>query len=99
MDNGNVFQIVNNVNGDCTQNFRYDALNRIAETWTSGPLWGERFTIDLWGNLTNRDSVPGKTSYESLVIRGQTELTPFPSHDEWTIQTRFWLEWSSAAAG
>jgi hypothetical protein len=53
-NNGNVFQIVNNRDGNRTQNFTYDPLNRIAQGYSSGPNWGEAFTIDPWGNLTNR---------------------------------------------
>jgi hypothetical protein len=62
-----------------TQNFSYDALNRVTEAWSSGPNWGERFTVDLWGNLTNRDPVPGKTYYESLsaaLATVQNQLPP-----------------------
>jgi RHS repeat-associated protein len=65
-DNGNVYKIINGRDGNRTQNFTYDALNRIAEAWTSGPNWGEGFTIDPWGNLTNRNPIPGKNNYESL---------------------------------
>ncbi|MBI1748487.1 MAG: RHS repeat protein, partial [Acidobacteria bacterium] len=65
-DNGNVFQIVNNRDNNRTQNFTYDALNRIGSAYTTGSNWGETFTIDPWGNLTNRGPVTGKTSYEAL---------------------------------
>jgi RHS repeat-associated protein len=54
-NNGNVFQIVNNLNNARTQNFTYDALNRIvtaASQATSGAYcWGQNFGIDAWGNL------------------------------------------------
>jgi len=54
-DNGNVYQIVNNLNNARTQNFTYDPLNRIlkaASQATSGTYcWGQNFTIDPWGNL------------------------------------------------
>jgi len=56
-DNGNVYQIVNNVNNARTQNFTYDPLNRIltaASQATSGTYcWGQNFAlgIDAWGNL------------------------------------------------
>jgi RHS repeat-associated protein len=65
-DNGNVFQIINNRDSNRTQNFTYDALNRIQTAYTNGPNWGEDFTIDAWANLTNRALHPGKTTYESL---------------------------------
>jgi RHS repeat-associated protein len=79
-DNGNVFQIVNNRDGNRTQNFLYDSLNRIQQAYTNGPNWGETFGplvtnpgtppsspgIDAWANLTNRSGVTGKTYYEGL---------------------------------
>jgi RHS repeat-associated protein len=54
-NNGNVSQIVNNLNNSRTQNFTYDPLNRIltaASQATSGVYcWGQNFSIDGWGNL------------------------------------------------
>lgn len=67
-DNGDIYQIVNNKDGNRTQNFSYDALNRIQEAWTNGPNWGEIYTIDPWGNLSNRAGVAGKTNYEPLSV-------------------------------
>jgi RHS repeat-associated protein len=65
-DNGNIYQITNGIDGNRTQNFSYDSLNRINQAYTSGPNWGETYTIDAWGNLTNRGPVTGKTNYEPL---------------------------------
>ena len=65
-DNGLVYQIVNGLDGNRTQNFLYDNLNRITQANTSGPSWGETFTVDPWGNLTNRGLVSGKNTYEPL---------------------------------
>ena len=78
-DNGNVYQIVNNRDGNRTQNFSYDNLNRISQAYTTGANWGETFTIDAWGNLTNRGSVAGKTSFEPLAAPATTlnQLTGF----------------------
>jgi RHS repeat-associated protein len=67
-DNGNVFQIVNNRDNNRTQNFTYDALNRIQQGNSTGANWGEAFTIDAWGNLTNRSAVTGKTNFEGLSV-------------------------------
>ncbi len=72
-DNGNVFQIVNNRDNNRTQNFTYDALNRIQQANSSGPNWGEVFTIDAWGNLTNKGPVSGKTNYEGLSVSATTQ--------------------------
>jgi RHS repeat-associated protein len=64
-NNGNISQIVNNLNNARNQSFAYDSLNRIstaASQATSGPYcWGQVFGyysgsnlisgIDAWGNL------------------------------------------------
>jgi RHS repeat-associated protein len=65
-DNGVVYQIVNGLDGNRTQNFTYDNLNRITQANTTGPSWGEKFKVDAWGNLTNRDPVSGKNNSEPL---------------------------------
>lgn len=82
-DNGNVLQITNNRDTLRTQIFAYDALNRIQQANSSGSgatSWGETFTIDAWGNLTNRGPVAGKTNYESLSAApasGKNQLNGF----------------------
>jgi len=43
-NNGNVFQIVNNRDGNRTQNFMYDSLNRIQQAYSSGPNWRETYS-------------------------------------------------------
>ncbi len=65
-DNGNVYTVTNGNNPNRTANYTYDGLNRIASAWSSGPQWGETYTIDAWGNLTNRSGVSGKTYTEPL---------------------------------
>jgi RHS repeat-associated protein len=65
-DNGNVQSITNCRNTNRTQNFAYDNVNRITQGYTTGPAWGEDFIVDPWGNVTNRNPHPGKTSYEPL---------------------------------
>ena len=63
-DNGNVQSIKNCRDTNRTQNFQYDALNRIKQAATQGANWGEAFTIDAWANLTNKDTVSGKLNPE-----------------------------------
>lgn len=78
-NNGNVFQIVNNRDSNRTQIFAYDNLNRIQQANSNGSIWGETFTIDPWGNLTNRGAVPGKTYTEPLTASAlvNNQLTGF----------------------
>jgi RHS repeat-associated protein len=55
-NNGNVFQVLNNVNSTRSAAYAYDPLNRISQantTTVSSNCWGETYTIDAWGNLTN----------------------------------------------
>ena len=70
-DNGNIYRVANQRTTGRSQNFTYDSLNRIQQAWTdaNSPAtysWGETFTTDAWGNLTNKGPVGGKTQYEAL---------------------------------
>jgi RHS repeat-associated protein len=65
-DNGNVVSIANCRDTTRTQSFTYDALNRIESAQSNGTQWGETFTIDAWGNLTNETGITGKTNHEGL---------------------------------
>jgi RHS repeat-associated protein len=61
-NNGNLFQVLDQVNSNLSAAFLYDPLNRIsqANTLTAGTdCWAEAYTIDAWGNLTNRAGVSG----------------------------------------
>jgi hypothetical protein len=75
---GRACSTVNNRDGNRTQNFVYDSLNRIQQAYSSGPKWGETYSstasapgvapatsgIDAWGNMTNHTGVTGKTATE-----------------------------------
>jgi RHS repeat-associated protein len=66
-NNGNVFQILDKVNSNNSAVFSYDLLNRITQAntiSTTAPCWGENYTIDYWGNLTN---IAGVTSMPSCM--------------------------------
>ena len=84
-DNGNIYQIANNRDTTRTQSFTYDNLNRITQAntinTTSSNCWGEVYTIDAWGNQTNRASVSGmndcKTEQLSAPASLQNQLTGF----------------------
>jgi RHS repeat-associated protein len=76
-NNGTVQTITNCRDTNRTQNFVYDSLNRIQQAYTTGnsPLttsWGEAFTIDAWGNLTNKAGITGKTNTETLNVAPAT---------------------------
>jgi len=82
-DNGNVQSITNCRDTTRSQNFQYDPLNRIKQGNSTGPQWGEAYTIDPWGNLKNRGQVSGKTNYEPLncAPNGKNQLTTCYSYD------------------
>jgi RHS repeat-associated protein len=70
-DNGNVQAITDCLNTSRTQNFDYDNLNRLLDAYTTGQTtaiahWGEVYTIDPWGNLTNIAMKPGWQHSELL---------------------------------
>ncbi|HSY91514.1 MAG TPA: RHS repeat-associated core domain-containing protein [Candidatus Binatus sp.] len=65
-DNGNAYTIVNNRDNTRNQLFTYDSLNRIYNGQSNGSQWGETFTIDPWGNMTNETAISGKTNHEGL---------------------------------
>jgi RHS repeat-associated protein len=78
-DNGNVFQAINNSDATRSAVFTYDPLNRIQQAntvnTTSANCWSEVYTIDAWGNLTNRAGASGMGSCktESLSSTASTK--------------------------
>jgi RHS repeat-associated protein len=74
-DNGNVNSITNCRDTNRTQNFTYDVLNRIQQGNSTGTNWGETFTIDPWGNLTNRTPIVGKTNPNYVLLNAAPATT------------------------
>lgn len=76
MNNGNVVQMRNDLHPDRTQNFAYDALNRIRRAWTEGALWGNVYDIDAWGNLQKVAPMQGQPQGEYMddLATGKNQL-------------------------
>ncbi len=72
-DNGDVYQITNNFDTNRTQNFTYDALNRIASAYTTSNFWGNTYQIDPWGNLLQKNGMAGKNQSEALTQTASTQ--------------------------
>jgi RHS repeat-associated protein len=78
-DNGNVFQVLNNVDSTRSAVYTYDSLNRLAQantiTTTGSNCWGEVYTIDSWSNLTSIAGVStmGGCSAEGLSATATTK--------------------------
>ena len=69
-NNGTIVKITNNRDDNRSQNFTYDAMNRIRSAWTDGTNWGSDYTVDAWGNLINKTQKTGKTGSEGALNQG-----------------------------
>jgi RHS repeat-associated protein len=80
-NNGNVYQVLNNVDSTRSAIYQYDPLNRLAQAntinTTSANCWGELYStagytgLDPWGNLTNRaapSNISGTCMTEPLTV-------------------------------
>jgi RHS repeat-associated protein len=54
IDNGLLVKVTNGVNSGRTTNYKYDQLNRIVAAWHDATDWGTQYTIDIWGNLSQK---------------------------------------------
>jgi RHS repeat-associated protein len=83
-DNGNVWGITNYKDNNRNQSFTYDALNRLTSAQNAGTdcnatvlggnkkFWGNTYTYDAWGNLTNKTKIPSACSGEGLNVTAGT---------------------------
>jgi RHS repeat-associated protein len=71
-DNGNVFQVINNVDSTRSAAFAYDPLNRITQAstvnTTSANCWSQVYSLDVWGNLTNMSGVPSMPKCNTMTL-------------------------------
>jgi RHS repeat-associated protein len=72
-DNGNVYQISNLLTSARSQSFTYDSLNRVSQAYSTGPNWGQAFTLDAWGNLTAVSAISGKTLVGGFTATASTK--------------------------
>jgi hypothetical protein len=54
IDNGVLVKITNNVNIGRNTHYSYDQLNRIIAGWHDATDWGTQYTLDIWGNLSQK---------------------------------------------
>jgi len=86
-DNGNVASIANGVRTDATASvtFAYDPLNRIQQANTTSSTgancWGETYSIDPWGNLTNISGVQSmphcNTESQGIPVGSNNQITGY----------------------
>jgi RHS repeat-associated protein len=76
IDNGLLIKVTNGVNSGRTTNYSYDKLNRIVAAWHDATDWGTQYTVDIWGNLSQKApcnntapwNCPTHTSGDSLSV-------------------------------
>jgi len=54
IDNGMLVKITNSVSTGRSTNYSYDQLNRIVAGWHDAADWGTQYTVDIWGNLSQK---------------------------------------------
>jgi len=78
INNGLLMTIQNNLDSNWTKAFTYDELNRVLTAQTpSSANYGVQFTIDPWGNLTNKTALTGKNVVWPLsrLVNGKNQFT------------------------
>jgi RHS repeat-associated protein len=66
-NNGNVYQLTNSKDNSRSKIFTYDQLNRVTSGKTSASnSWGTSYTLDAWGNLTQKSGIAGMLSGENF---------------------------------
>ena len=66
-NNGQVSQTIDGVTGE-TVNYGYDALNRLTSAGATSSLWGNSYTYDGFGNLTNMAVTAGSAPSLSVAF-------------------------------
>jgi RHS repeat-associated protein len=86
MDNGDVWQRINNLDPTRTQAFNYDSLNRLSTAQTSGAdctqktasgqskFWGMNYGYDPWGNLLAKNLTKCSTPVLSVAVNGANQI-------------------------
>jgi RHS repeat-associated protein len=64
MNNGNIYNVTNVIDGTRTQTFAYDPLNRLTSAGDAAH-WANTYTYDPWGNLYQKN--PGSSPGENMV--------------------------------
>ena len=79
-NNGNVYGITNYKDNSRNQTFTYDALNRLTSAQNAGTdcnkvvlgglkeYWGNTYSYDPWGNLTNKTKISSACAGEGLSV-------------------------------
>lgn len=74
-DNGNIFQIRDMLNGNNTQTFGYDNLNRLVSFNNATNSMQQTYTIDPWGNSIQSGTLSSGTSFSGATNNRDTSGT------------------------
>ena len=88
-NNGNIMSITNNKDPNRTENFTYDALNRLLSAQNAGAdcsqvlpdghteYWGNNYGYDAWGNLTQKAVTKCSAENMSLTANPNNQLSGY----------------------
>ncbi|HUZ96501.1 MAG TPA: RHS repeat-associated core domain-containing protein [Edaphobacter sp.] len=74
-DNGNIFQILDVLNGNNSQGFSYDNLNRIVAFANGGGNMQQTYSIDPWGNLSQSGTLSSGLFFTGAATNRDTSGT------------------------
>lgn len=74
-DNGNVFQILDILNGNNSQAFTYDYLNRISAFANGGSNMQQTYSIDPWGNTIQYGTLSSGLAFAGATTNRDTSGT------------------------
>jgi RHS repeat-associated protein len=77
-NNGNILGVADQLNSSRTQNFTYDALNRLLSA--SESRWGLGYVYDAWGNYLQQNVIIGTSYQHQYTVANNNQLNGFP-HD------------------
>jgi RHS repeat-associated protein len=84
-NNGEIMSITNSVDTGRTENLAYDALSRISsavsQATSGGDCWGQSFTIDAVGNLTNINGAQCGSTILNTAVNGNNQLSSGYTYD------------------
>ena len=85
-NNGRITQFNDGITGEVV-NYTYDALNRLIAATTSnssGPVWGESYTYDGFGNLLSKVPTQGTAPQVYTGVNSATnQVTPVDANGNW----------------
>ncbi len=74
-NNGNVMSVTDQLSSPYTQNFTYDALNRLATANES--RWGMSYVYDAWGNYLQQNQTAGTTFQHQYTVGTNNRLSGY----------------------